>query len=441
MGNSTGNRLPRILVISNNSFSSTSNNGKTLASFFDKYPITHIAQLYFSPEIPDTDHYSNYYRITDRDVLSGVIKNTIACGGMIFPKRVDETDKNVVKPDRAVNILKRSDIARIIRELFWKSGKWKTRSLDQWLEKFSPDIVFFCAGDSGFAFDITEYIKEKFSAKLITYITDDYVLPRKAASLFWRIRRKHILNKMKKTVGGSDLFITISDPMKNEYKRLFGKDSMICVNMTDSIKDTSITNEEETVFTMVYAGGLHYKRYLTLSLLAGAIKRFNDDQDSTQKAYLKIYSTQAPGRSVLKKIEIEGASEFCGGLYPKELVRVLNQSSALVFAESFDKRSVDATRLSISTKIPEYLSLGKPIIAIGPEGIASMKYLDDCALCIIDKGDISEKITEVLKDSGLRDELSTKALLKFNSNHIKEIVSGQMIEKILEAHGSMTNNL
>ena len=48
---------PRILVISNNSFSDITNNGKTLASFFDKYPVNNIAQLYFNPESPSYTHY------------------------------------------------------------------------------------------------------------------------------------------------------------------------------------------------------------------------------------------------------------------------------------------------------------------------------------------------------------------------------------------------
>ncbi|MEG0474048.1 MAG: hypothetical protein RR588_17145 [Solibacillus sp.] len=33
------------------------------------------------------------------------------------------------------------------------------------------------------------------------------------------------------------------------------------------------------------------------------------------------------------------------------------------------------TRLSISTKIPEYLATGKPILAIGPSTLSSIKYL------------------------------------------------------------------
>jgi hypothetical protein len=41
-------RLPRVLFVSVNPFSATSNNGKTFASFFEGYPKASIAQLYFT---------------------------------------------------------------------------------------------------------------------------------------------------------------------------------------------------------------------------------------------------------------------------------------------------------------------------------------------------------------------------------------------------------
>ena len=60
--NSTSKRNePRVLVISNNSFSNTSNNGKTLASFFKDFSSENIAQLYFNKEVPDVEKFDNYF--------------------------------------------------------------------------------------------------------------------------------------------------------------------------------------------------------------------------------------------------------------------------------------------------------------------------------------------------------------------------------------------
>ena len=91
--NSIDTGYPRILVISNNSFSNTTNNGKTLASFFDKYPVNNIAQLYFYLELPSYTHYHNYFRITDNDIVKCVLKKNDKCGNIVY-QQVTLKDKN-----------------------------------------------------------------------------------------------------------------------------------------------------------------------------------------------------------------------------------------------------------------------------------------------------------------------------------------------------------
>jgi len=433
------NEYPRILVISNNPFSDITNNGKTLASFFDKFPAENIAQLYFYLDIPDNTYYYNYFRITDNDILKSVFRKSGICGKIIDCKNVVETDTSHDKKIGLIKALKKYNIVRLIREMFWMSGKWKTELLDRWLNEFSPDIIFLCAGDSGFAYDITKYIQKKFSTKLVVYITDDYVLPRKTLSPFWWLRRNYILNKMRDTVQRSDLFITISQRMKEEYKKLFGRDSILAVNMTDSMRDEKINIKKNNVLTLVYAGGLHYKRYETLNLLAKSIKKYNNDIKNEQKAYLKIYSGQKLTNKVLKYLNIEGASEFCGGLNKKQLKEILNFCDILVHVESFDKKSIESTRLSISTKIPEYLSLEKPVLAIGPKQVASIEYLKDCAFCITDQKNIYFELIKLLNNRDLQKELSQKALQKFEKNHNKNRNMEEFMFYILALHKNRAN--
>lgn len=425
---------PRILVISNNSFSNTNNNGKTLASFFDKYPVGNIAQLYFNLEVPNNTHYKNYFRVTDNDVVKRLIHKRYFCGKIIDVKVITEDSSCQERKHSLAEAIKKYNLPRIAREVVWKSGKWKSEFLNQWLNEFSPEIIFFCAGDSGFAYDITNYIQNEFGAKVVVYITDDYVLPRRTISPFWWQRRNYILSKMKKTLQRSDLFITISQQMKQAYKQLFGIDSILAINMTDTMKDESIVVENNKFIMLVYTGGLHYKRYLTLNSLAKSLKKYNDDLQNKQKAYLKVYSTQELNNTVLKHLNMEGASEFCGKLNPIQLKKVLNSCDIPVHVESFDQKSMESTRLSISTKIPEYLSLGKPILAIGPNQVASMEYLKSSAFCITKQDNIYSDLVKLLNDNELQKVLSTKALLKFEKNHKKEILSEVLISNILDVY-------
>jgi hypothetical protein len=432
-------KYPKILVISSNCFSETTNNGKTLASFFDKYPVENIAQLYFNPEVPENLRYCNYFRITDKDILKCILRKDNICGTVFYQK--DNLEEGFSRRNTSVvHRLKKYNITRIIREILWKTDKWKNEALNQWLDNFSPEIIFLCAGDGGFAYDITKYIQNKLNAKLVVYITDDYVLPRKTLSPFWWLRRNFILKKMRNAVQESDLFITISEIMKKEYYEMFGKDSIIAVNMTESMRDETISignignKGNNNDLTLVYAGGLHYKRYITLNLLAQSLKKYNGDPKNKQKAYLNIYSGQEPSSKVLKCLNIEGASKFCGKLNSKELKEELNCCDIPVHVESFNKKSIESTRLSISTKIPEYLSIGKPVLAIGPHQVASMEYLKDSAYCITNKHNIYKELKRLFNNNELLDELARKSLLKYEQNHKNDIIANQFIKDITSVY-------
>jgi len=73
----------KVLVISNNAFSQTKNNGKTLASLFEYFQPENIAQLYFNPELPDVDRFNKYYQITDLDMLRSLFSRRCRAGRQV----------------------------------------------------------------------------------------------------------------------------------------------------------------------------------------------------------------------------------------------------------------------------------------------------------------------------------------------------------------------
>lgn len=418
MGKCDKSKYPKILVISNNPFSQTSNNGKTLASFFKEFPPEKVSQLYFSSELPSEGFYQNYYRISDKQIFRSLYSFNKA-GSVVAPQinsEISEYKAPVVK--HSTTFIVKSNFFRLLRELMWKCTKWKSDHLVTWLTDFSPDIVFFCAGDAGFAYDIVSFVLDKTNAKLATYITDDYILPRRTSSLLWWIRRNFIFRKMNKAISNSSLFITISEEMRSVYKDIFGKNSIIALNMAESMK--TVPDEPNKLksgpISLIYTGGLHFKRYNTLSLLAEAIRKYNNLSGST-KVFLSIYSIQEPSKRVLKRLNIQGASSFFGGLNSEELKIKLNEADILVHVESFDQKSIESTKLSISTKIPEYLSMGKPILAIGPNEVASMKFISDVAFCINSKNEIYSELCTFLDNERVRKDLSVKSAIIYDDKY------------------------
>jgi len=420
---------PRVLVISSNPFSRTRNNGKTLASFFSSFQSKNIAQLYFEAAYPTEPQFSQYFRVTDADVLSALLGRQSACGGQI------NNSANIqysIGQRHIPSWISGSNIARLFRDVVWRMGKWKSADLLEWLDRFEPQIVFLCGGDVGFAYDIASFVAERFNSRKIIFVTDDYVLLRASLNAMWWLRRAYCLRKMKQFVNASDLFLTISEKMRLEYQHLFNKDSYVVVNMTESLRDEIAGVSAPDVIRCVYAGGLHHNRYKTLREVGESISVYNSTVRTSNRVFLEIYSTQSPTKKHLNHMQVPGASKFYGALDSARLKRILNECDVLLYVEAFDRASQAATRLSMSTKVPEYLSLGKPILVVGPSVLASIEYLRDVAHCITNQSEISRGVQYFFENRAMWAEFSTNARQKYETNHRRDYVVGRFRSIILD---------
>ena len=390
--------MKKILIISNNVLSSQNNNGKTLLSFFKDHAKSHLAQLYFSSEKLDGDYVSTTYRISDEDVLKSAFSYKIKAGVELgYIKNSDEVLKKESSKIKSESF-KSSNVVRLLREAVWKISSIDHDGLFKWVSDFNPDVIFFCAGDSLFAYDIYQAICNYFpSVKKVVYITDDYILPRETLNFFWLLRRRLTYSKMKKAVVEANVFVTISEEMRIEYKKIFNKNSILAFNMSADLKIDNFKKTDRSDLLLVYAGGLHFKRWGTLAVLARALKHFNNENN--RKVTLEIYSHQNINNDILREIEIQGVSKFCGSLDEDGVRYVLNNADILVHAESFERKCIESTRLSVSTKIAEYISIGSNILAVGPSSLASMKFLASNAVCINDFDTIDFKVKELLDDN------------------------------------------
>ena len=68
----------------------------------------------------------------------------------------------------------------------------------------------------------------------------------------------------------------------------------------------------------------------------------------------------------------------------------------------------------------EYLSVGKPILAIGPRDIGTMDYLSDSAVCANSFEEIGEKVSELLKSTELQKKNGEIAFDKYLKYHVKD---------------------
>ncbi|MGN7763273.1 glycosyltransferase family protein [Paenibacillus sp. 22594] len=410
--------FPRVLVISHNAFSTTSNMGKTLASFFYGWGKNEIAQLYFHMEFPNSDICDNYFRITDFEMLKSILK---------FEMPGEILNKNDVKLDTASNNFDtgiKSDIYRIgkekksymyfLRNLIWDSKKWKSNELSKWLEDFSPEVVFFAAGDYSFSMKIALNICNARKIPLVVFFGDDYYVNtiHKGRSLNFLNRRvfKSVFSNMFSYLSN---YITASDKMLREYSEIFNKSGHAIMTSTEIVVGNDDLKSNK-VLRISYIGNLGGGRWRSLVEIGLCLKSIG--------FLLDIYSAETRN-DIIKDLNEMNGIVFHGAIPAYKVKEIIRSSTIIIHVESFESDDKERTQYSMSTKIAESLGSGVCLLAYGPKDVSSIEYLleNEAAYVVTEKLELKERLIEIIESEELRGNYINNAIsLALQRHEVKE---------------------
>lgn len=447
-------KYPRVLIVSHNALSRVQNNGKTLEAFFGDWDKAALAQIYLQPEEPDLEFTSNYFCMSDYEVL-----NAFLSGGGIGRKVTeagDRSDENLTGATRALYAEKKRSrqnrrglnafihnrfVARdplfvYVREALWRRAKWDTEALNAFISDFAPDALFFQGSSCAFAYDIVKTLTDRYSLPLILELTDDYTYYQCRLSPFDRLNKARYLAVFSRAIGEAHKVIAISDKMKSEYSQRFGGNYEVLLNSVDAtatLPKAHLGLSPEAQTELLYAGNVSINRHKTLIAIGEALSLLNSWGGNFK---LNVFTPAPPESNILAALCAVPTIAYGGSLSPDELRAKMERSDVLVHAESFDERMKKVTRLSVSTKIPEYLSANRLILAVGPEDIASMSYLRDngAAATVFSPEalDIAEALVGALAGAAY-DEILSNATALYNKNHRAETTRERIYAIITEA--------
>lgn len=402
---------PKVLVIAHNSFSDNQSNGKTLSAFFNGWPKEKIAQLYLTYDKPDITVCNKFYRITDFDVLKQFFTKKDTSKEINEIDAINDNDKQSVHRSKWYMFVRNLFFKRIplmycIRNMFWNLVKpWNNEKVKKWIKSFNPDIIFFQSSNVYAIFDMVESIMNMTHAKLYMETTDDYVTTHFSLDPFYWINITKMIDRYRKAINNSETIFAIGDLMAKEYKEKFGGNYQVAMNSVE-LKNEIISYDEvkNSSILLTYAGNLGLNRWRVLSKIGKALSKLKKDENINAK--LEIYSIHTPSKKIIKKLTNDVMS-FKGSLNTEELVKKRNQSDILVHVESFDKKNKYITRLSVSTKIPEYLLSQRCILAVGPKDVASIKYISDnkagYVITSLDENNIKENLKYIILNRSERE--------------------------------------
>ena len=400
----------KILIISHNPLSRVNNNGKTLVSIFEGVPEKNIYQIYLNTDIPDYSKDSHYLQINEKQIIRSILKMKNFCCNEV-EATLGLVSSATIKERNFANHTK-----RLLRECVWKVALWKS-GLKSWLSNKQFDVVFFVAGDGMFAYDVYRFVMQNVSAKSCMFFIDDYIIGKTSYSPAACLRRMLLKRKIRKTLPSVNDLYVISDEMQKAYCKLFGVDSYVIRNFSVEKKETDAeiqSDIQSECLTMVYAGGLHYNRWKVLKQIAKSLKEINDSEK--RKCFLKVYSSQNLSNKIVEAINLDGASEFCGSLSASQIAEIYAGADILLHVESFDSNAIASTKYSFSTKIPEYLSAGKCVLAVGPAEVASIRYLSDFACVIHDDTHLTSALKKMILDDDYRNSVQNACTVHYEAD-------------------------
>lgn len=394
----------RILILSNYPWKNDNSFGNTYSSIFKDLPDTEIAHIYLFDGRPDyVPNVTNYYQIRERDVMKSVFRTSMLVGEPVFidgigneGEKRSRIEKTPARYKRLLSFGRRHhwQVLFWARELAWKFGRINYLGMMEFINDFKPDIFFLPYSNVFYTNRLALYIKKHYDLPLVMEMAmDHYTLHRISWNpFFWfdRFAKRRLIRKL---TGLSEMMFVISDKLKKEIEKELDIPCKVLYKTPDYNRAIQPYNIPTGKVRFLFTGNILMNRWKSLAMLAEELKR--------QKfGYLDIYTASPITAAIKRALNIDGFSEVHPPVCQSEVVTLQNEYDVLVHTEGFDKYNKSLVRCAISTKIMDYISVGRCILAIGPSDISSIEYLKDNDLALIasNKEELREIIVRIRKN-------------------------------------------
>jgi len=414
-------QYPRVLIVNGESISAATATGITMTNLFAGWPAEQLAQV-FTSSLP-CERRSNFeYHLHPAERLGlGWLRGRIVSS---------QSAKTFAKtpPGKC-----RGASSRRIRDVLLPGlRKWLDLlpyelpdQIEKAIVQFRPDVVYSCLSNIQIP-SLALRCARLCEVGIIPHFMDDWMSTTYAGRLDLVIQRRLLLSTTQKVIKAAPFGMAVSELMASEYGATFGVlfySFMNCTPVPTEIEPMAALDPTAGP-RLVYAGSLQNDRWRSLKEIGEALGYLNSEGIPGK---LYIYApakdiSEFKGRLAVPSVEIVGS------LAQHEVQDVLRSGHVMVHVESFEKKLRKYTRLSMSTKIPQYMAAGRPIFCYGPGEVASCRFIErnECGLVIglQNRSELVGALRRMLQDAGLRDRLGTKAWTiarqKFNAEDVRE---------------------
>lgn len=442
----------KILMLSQYPWKKENSFGNTYSNIFGKIEGIEIAHIYLMDGRPDYEQVvTRYYQIPEKEVMRTCLKPWKKYKGAGHSVSIDvfddgyavdtsklETKSNNSLYERLLGFGKRHhwNLMFFARELAWKIGKVDYEGLMKFIEDFKPDLFFLPFSNLYYTNRLALFIKNHYDVPMVMEMAmDHYSLKRVSYNpLFWldRFGKRRMIRKLSNK---SEKIYVISKRLKEELEGSLDIPCEVLYKIPDEKRSSTVYETINKPIRFLFTGNIYANRWRSLKLLADTLKE-------TSAGKLDIYTANPITAKINAALNIEGVSEIHKPVSQEKVIELQNEADVLVHAEAFDKANKLLVRCAISTKIMDYLSVGRTILAIGPSDIASIEYLNINHLAMIANSraqlqNVLNSIVnnpDILLDYSKRGKCYVESTL--NAQLLREQLRNSLITVIAEYHNS-----
>lgn len=401
----------KILIINGTSLTSNDATGITVRSIFENLNRDDWFEISCSPSAKDANYkgkktyslphkYYPFYSILNKSFFKNankVSKNNVKIASINSKNKMSIMLRN--------SVIAYADILPLL----------PPKDLLEKVENFKPDCIY-TLGASVLTMKLALYFSKAFNIKIVMHFMDNWpdTLYKEG---FITIPCHYIMqNKLKKIYDHMDCGMTISDKMAEEYTKRWNKEHIPLMNVVSKIEENPLIREDDKAIIFTYAGGLHLERWKSLLKISETIKR--ESIFTNKKIEVRIY-TSFDNRETYEYLFDKNTVKFYDYVEHNSISKVYKSSDVLIHIESFDPDIVKFTKFSLSTKISEYMSSGKPILLYAPENIAVSEYISEhkAGLTCRNSEELSCSIKKLVNSKELRSSLATNGISCAKENH------------------------
>ncbi len=252
---------------------------------------------------------------------------------------------------------------------------------------------------------------------VVPHFMDDWPTTIYAGGELAGVARAVALSRLGRIARRAPVMLCISQAMAHEYAHRFARPCVAFMNCVDTTcVDQRVGRCETEPFVFGYVGNIGHER-------AQMIARFARTAATVRCARPVLVRVYTDASSPEQRCELEATGNVAiqGALQDSELPFIRAEIDAFLHFDSFEPRERQYFRLSLSTKIPLYMSCGLPILAVGPADVCSMQYVQSlgAGLCVHSEcpEEVGGAISLLVDDAEQRRHLGSNGLRAATENH------------------------